>query len=415
VPTYDSVAIATRGPVDPALPSSCERSWLHRQPFPVRGVLRRWRRLLGAVIGVGIALGLGMTMMATSQASIDMLVGDFRISGANLYVHTECGNLIPILPGEVPGKIRHARNVLSQIRGLPGVTQAFGTMTWPLERERPGPRRSSDEPTELLAVVGVDGDPSQIAGAVLLQAGRWLGRSDELVIGAKVAREKRLAIGDTVRLSGRDFQVVGIGRLRGVGFGADGYAYMEYRALRQRADFGDVINMVAVETTRPDLARARIPELDTLAVKEPADLIAQAEKLLEVSLVMQAIMVVLTLVIAGLFVANMLGRSVTSRRVELATMRAIGVAGRTILLLIAGEALFVSLLASAVGIAVSLTLGWLIDTYLAPMYGIESLYVVDAGVYLSVVLLALALGVLAGVVPARRATRVDPIDVLREA
>ena len=75
----------------------------------------------------------------------------------------------------------------------------------------------------------------------------------------------------------------------------------------------------------------------------------------------------------------------------------------------------VSLLASAVGIAVSLTLGWLIDTYLAPMYGIESLYVVDAGVYLSVVLLALALGVLAGVVPARRATRVDPIDVLREA
>jgi putative ABC transport system permease protein len=367
------------------------------------------------VIGVGIALGLGMTMMATSQASIDMLVGDFRISGANLYVHTEGGNLIPILPGEVPGKIRHARNVLSQIRGLPGVTQAFGTMTWPLERERPGPRRSSDEPTELLAVVGVDGDPSQIAGAVLLQAGRWLGRSDELVIGAKVAREKRLAIGDTVRLSGRDFQVVGIGRLRGVGFGSDGYAYMEYRALRQRADFGDVINMVAVETTRPDLARARIPELDTLAVKEPADLIAQAEKLLEVSLVMQAIMVGLTLVIAGLFVANMLGRSVTSRRVELATMRAIGVASRTILLLIAGEALFVSLLASAVGIAVSLTLGWLIDTYLAPMYGIESLYVVDAGVYLSVVLLALALGVLAGVVPARRATRVDPIDVLREA
>jgi ABC-type antimicrobial peptide transport system permease subunit len=49
------------------------------------------------------------------------------------------------------------------------------------------------------------------------------------------------------------------------------------------------------------------------------------------------------------------------------------------------------------------------------MYGIESLYVVDAGVYLSVVLLALARGVLGGVVPARRATRVDPIDVLREA
>jgi ABC-type antimicrobial peptide transport system permease subunit len=120
-------------------------------------------------------------------------------------------------------------------------------------------------------------------------------------------------------------------------------------------------------------------------------------------------------VIAGLFVANMLGRSVTSRRVELATMRAIGVASRTILLLIAGEAMLVSLLASVVGITVSLTLGWLIDTYLAPLYGIESLYVVDAGVFLTVVLLALVLGVLAGLAPARRATRVDPVDVLREA
>jgi putative ABC transport system permease protein len=367
------------------------------------------------VVGVGIALGLGMTMMATSQASVDMLVGDFRNSGADLYVHTEGGNLIPILPGEVPGKIRHARNVISQIRGLPGVTQAFGTMTWPLERERPGQQRSSDEPTELLAVVGVDGDPALVPGAVLLRSGRWLGRSDEVVIGAKVAREKKLAIGDTVRLNGRDFRVVGIGRLRGVGFGADGYAYMEYRALRQRADFGDVVNMVAVETTRPDLARERIPELGPLAVKVPADLIAQAEKLLEVALVMQAIMVGLTLVIAGLFVANMLGRSVTSRRVELATMRAIGVASRTILLLVAGEALLVSLLASVVGIAVSLTLGWLIDTYLAPLYGIESLYVVDARIFLTVVLLALVLGVTAGLVPANRATRVDPVDVRRVA
>lgn len=395
--------------------AQCRRSWMHRQPYPVRAIARRWRRSLGMVLGVGIALGISMTMMATSQASIDMLVGDFRISNADLYVHTEGGNLIPILPGEGPGKIRHARNVLSQIRGAPGVSSAFGTMIWPLERERPGPKRSSDEPKELVSIIGVDGDPTGIPGAILLHSGRWLRRSDEVVIGAKVAREKRLAVGDALRLSGRDFQVVGIGRLRGVGVGSDGYTYMEYRALRQRADFGDVVNMVAVETTIPELSRERISEIEALEVKEPADLVAQAERLLEVALVMQAIMVGLTLVIAGLFVGNMLGRSVTARRVELATMRAVGVASRTILLLIAGEALVVSLLASAVGIGVSLTLGWLIDTYLAPIYGIESLYVVDVQVFFRVVLLALVLGVVAGLAPARRATRVDPVEVLREA
>ena len=88
---------------------------------------------------------------------------------------------------------------------------------------------------------------------------------------------------------------------------------------------------------------------------------------------------------------------------------------RTILLVIAGEAMFVILLATTIGIAFSLAMGRLIDTYLAPFYGIESLYVADAQLFLTVLLLALALGLLAGLVPARRATRVDPVEVLREA
>jgi ABC-type lipoprotein release transport system permease subunit len=384
-------------------------------PFPLRAVVRRWRGLIGMVLGVGLALGLAMTLMATSRASVDFLAGDYRRSAADLYVHREGGTLLPILPGESPGKIEHARNVLTQIRSLPGVQAAIGTMTWPVERERADRKRRRDEPTELVSVVGVDGDPNAISGTVVLRSGRWLRRADELVVGARLAREKRLAIGDTLRLNERDFQVVGVGRMRGVGWGSDGFAYMEYRALRQRADLGDVVNQVVVDTTRPDLARERIPELDTLAVDSPADLVRQAEKLMETGVVIQGILIGLTLVIAGLFVANMLGRSVTTRRLELATLRAIGVPTRTILLLIAGEAMLVIVLATVVGIAFSLVLGWLIDAYLAPFYGIESLYAADAPLFLTVLFLALALGLLAGLAPARRATRVDPVDVLREA
>ena len=400
----------------PSSPASARRvSWTHDLPFPLRSVLRRWRGMLGMIAGVGLALGLAMTLMATSRASVDFLAGDYRRSAADLYVHREGGTLLPILPGESPGKIQHARNILTRIRGLPGVQAAVGTITWPVERERADRKRRSDEPTELVSVVGVDGDPTSIPGAIVIRSGRWLRRADELVVGTKLAREKRLAIGDTLRLSERDFQIVGIGRLRGVGWGSDGFAYMEYRELRQRAEPGDVVNLVIVETTQPDLARERIPELDTLAVESPADLVRQAEKLMETGVVMQAILIGLTLVIAGLFVANMLSRSVTARRVELATLRAIGVPSRIILLVIAGEAMVVILLATIVGIAFSLTMGWLIDAYLAPLYGIESLYAADAQLFSSVLLLALALGLLAGLMPARRATRVDPVEVLREA
>ena len=390
-------------------------SWSHALPFPLRTVLRRWSGLIGMVLGVGVALGLGMTIMAMNRASVEMLVGDYRASGADLYAHADGGTLVPVLPGESTGKIRHARNVLSQVRGMPGVTSAFGALTWPLEREQAGRKRRSNEPTELVATVGVDGDPTLIDGAVLLRAGRWLRRSDELVVGAKLAREKRLSLGDVLRLNEQDFRIVGIGRLRGVGMGSDGFAYMDYRSLRRRAEIGDVVNVVVVDTVRPDLARERIPQLDTLTTVGPAELVRRAEEVMQTAIVMRSIVVGLTLVIAGLFVGTMLSRSVSARRLELATLRAIGVPTATIMLIVGAEALLVTVLASVFGILLSLGLGWLIDTFLAPAYGIESLYALDAATFLEMVLIALALGLLAGLAPARRATRVDPVAVLREA
>ena len=402
-------------PAEPAEDQPAGGSWLGGLPFPLRAVLRRWRGMIGMVLGVGVALGLGMTIMATSRASVNLLAGDYRISAADLYAYTEGGNLLPLLPGESPGKLQHARGTLSQIQNMPGVRAAFGAMTWPVERERADRRRRSGEPTELITAVGIDGDPTQIANALVLDSGRWLRRADDLVVGVTLAREKHLSIGDTLRLNERDFQIVGVGRLRGVGFGSDGFAYMEYRTLRQRAELGDVVNLIAVDTDQPELTRQRILQIESVAVASPDDLVRQAEKLLETSRVMQSIMIGLTLTIAGLFVSNMLGRSVTARRTELATLRAIGVPRRTVLLLVGGEAMMVSLLASLVGIVVSLTLGWLIDTYLAPLYGIESLYAADAQLFLMVAGLALAIGLLAGLGPARRATQVDPVEVLREA
>lgn len=37
--------------------------WLARLPYPLRTVVRRWRSPITMVVGVGIALALGMTML----------------------------------------------------------------------------------------------------------------------------------------------------------------------------------------------------------------------------------------------------------------------------------------------------------------------------------------------------------------
>jgi len=380
----------------------------------VRNVWRRRRGLLGMILGVGIALGLGMTMLAVSQASIDLFTGDYKVSSADLYVTTEGGKPVPILAGETPGTIDDARHVMAQLRGLLGVTAVLGTMSWTLERERPGPK-VRDAPKELLTVMGVEGDPNDIPGALRLDEGRWPRRNDEIMLGTKLSRDKGLPLGSTVRLAGRDFQVVGIGRLRGFGFSGDSLGYIQRESLRQRASLADIVNMIAVASKDPPATRQRIDDLESLSVFSADDLIRLAEEANQAGVVIRFIMVLLTLVIAALFVANMLSRSVAERRLELATLKAIGVPGGTIIWSIAGEALLVCVAAYFVGIGMALFFGYLINELVAKSFGFESLFAVDAGSFVLVFVVAVGLGLLAGLFPARQATRVDPVEVLREA
>jgi putative ABC transport system permease protein len=250
-----------------------------------------------------------------------------------------------------------------------------------------------------------------------LEQGRWLRRSDEVVLGRRLAHEKRLGVGDSLRLGSRDFTVVGIGTLRGIGIGdPTTTAYLDYAALRQQAGFGDVVNMLAVETARPAETRGRIAELGSYAIASPDELVAEAQEVFAADLIGHWIVNLLTLAIAALFVNNMLSRSVSERRLEFATLRAIGVPGRTVLLAVALEAVLIALAGTLVGIALSTLLGevWL-NGQVAPQYGYERFYAADPRLFLEVFGLALGLGLVAGLLPARAATRVDPGEVLREA
>ena len=368
------------------------------------------------MVGVGIALSVAMTMLAVSQGSLDYYTLDYQRSGANLYVATEGGTIIPVLPSDRPGTIERARGTLAQVRSWPEVTAAVGVMNWSMEREPEG-RRRADAPAELVAVVGVDGDPTQIANMAVVTEGRWLRRPNELVVGQRLSRDGGMPLGATVSLAGQSFTVVGVAKLRGLGAGvsSDGVAYMDYGAFQQRAGIGDVLNTIMVQSTDPAQTQRRLDELGGLDAYTPAALVRQAEQVNQASVGIRWVLVGLTLAIAALFVSNMLGRSVAERRLEFATLRAIGLPRRTILFTVGAEAVLISLVAGLLGIGLSLVLGVLLNATVGAAYGLESIYSTDANLFLAVFGLALFLGLASGLVPARQATRVDPVEVLREA
>jgi putative ABC transport system permease protein len=263
--------------------------------------------------------------------------------------------------------------------------------------------------------MGVEGDPGGIAGMLVLQEGRWLRRGDEVVIGTRLSRDRRIGLGDTLRLSGRDFTVVGIGRLRGIGPGADSLVYMDFSTLQERAGTGDVVTAIVVDTTQPAVVREHVTEIGSLAAEDRQELLDRVKQAQAASVAVNWTVSLLALGIGALFVSSMLGRSVIERRLEFATLKAIGLPNRTVLLIVALEAAMICLVASVIGILISLVLGYLMNSYYDALFGLEGLYSPDAGIFANVFVLALGLGCIAGLLPARRATRVDPIDILRES
>jgi lipoprotein-releasing system permease protein len=404
--------VAIEAPV--AFRRTTQIGWLLRLPYPLRNALGRWRTLLSMILGVGIALSIGMTLLAVISAQMDLLTGDYERSGVGLFATTQGGKMVARLAGETPGAIQNARTVLAPIRSWPEVRSAIGALTWTMTREQDGPRRRG-QPAELLSVIGVNGDPSTVQGMLVLDAGRWLRGGNEVVIGKTLALERSLRVGDMLRLNGGTFTVVGIGKLRGFSsFGQTSAAYMDYAALVQRAQLGNNLNVIAIQTEQPAEVKQRLDELGGLEAWTPSELVVQAQEASASGIVIDWVLILLTLGIAGLFVNTMLNHSVSERRAEFAVLRAIGFPAPWIVLSVALEAVTITVAAGLVAVVISLGMGALINAAVASQYGLESLYRADAPLFVLIFLLAAGLGVVSGVLPARKAASVDPVEVLRE-
>jgi len=391
--------------------------WAFRQPLAVRSALRRWRSLLGMVAGVGAALGVLLLLVGLADGVYGLMAEDWSATGVDLYVVEHGGVMVPVLPGDDPGQIRNAGHVLVQVRALPGVRGAFGVLSGQVEREVEGPRR--DAVPELMSAVGVAGDAETVPDAVVMRAGRWLRRADEVVVGSTVARDRKLAVGDAITLGHRRLTVVGVGRLRGVGYGAvgsGGLVFLNAQTLRGIVGAGDVLTMLFVDADDPAAVRTRIEsDVDGIDVVDRPAALAQIGQLAEHDVVIMRSIGAMALVIAAVFVGSMLQRSVAERRTEIATLRAIGVPNRAIAGLVLAEAVLVTLAALPLGLALAvLGGGWVNATY-AAWLDVDDVYKPASGTVAAVLGLGVASGLLASALPLRGALRVQPADALREA
>jgi putative ABC transport system permease protein len=243
-----------------------------------------------------------------------------------------------------------------------------------------------------------------------------------VVLGAKVATELfggANPLGSRIRAGGERYRVVGVMQAKGqvLGFDLDDTVYIPVgRALEMfnRESLQEV--HVVYDPTAP-LAEVEAGIKRILSVRHGAEdfTVTPQQKMLDVfGTVLDAITFAvaaiggISLVVGGVGILTILTIAVAERTSEIGLLRAIGATRQGILLLFLGEAALLAVLGGTSG----LLLGW--GAALALHVVLPALPVHTPWSYAVMAeLVALAVGLAAGALPARRAAHLDPLEALR--
>jgi putative ABC transport system permease protein len=123
-------------------------------------------------------------------------------------------------------------------------------------------------------------------------------------------------------------------------------------------------------------------------------------------------LLILSIIIALIGIANTLSLSITERTKELGLLRAVGMDKRQMRSSIYREATLMSVLGALVGIGLGIFLSWALVTALSG-FGLTQ-FALPGGSLATIVVLAALLGTLASIRPARRAARLPILDAIAE-
>ena len=396
----------------------------------LRGMVAHKMRLVltTASIALGVAFLAGTLILTdTMSLAFTQLFGKIG-AGTDAVVRTEAAYQQVEGSGVSRGPI--AASVLDQVKAVDGVRVAEGSVT--------GYALLTD--TEGKAVLTKGGAPTQgysmprdvtLRGDVNLSSGHEPRGPHEVVIDATSAEKHHIALGSDINILFRgptqEFTVVGTVEFGGEkNLGGTTSAYFDTATAQKvlgSTDTFDAINVRAAAgvsdkelVKRLDAAVPDTAEAVTGAhvAKENADAVAESLKMVTI---MFMIFAGIALFVGSFIIWNTFTMIVTQRSREIALLRAVGATRRQVLKNLLGEALLLGVGASAVGVALGIGVAKGLNALMAVLgftLPTTSTQIEPRTIWVSV-LVGTVVTLVAAVVPARRATKVLPVEALREA
>ena len=301
-----------------------------------------------------------------------------------------------------------AQSAIEQIRNVPGVARADGVLLETLSLE--------DQQIFGIPTMGIS------SNSWLREDFRWRDTLDEskltakrLSLGIHLAERAGLSVGDTTAIYEEPYLVAGI--FESASVWENGSMVMPLDQLQELADRRDQVTYINVVlrsgTSRQDAAPivSRIEAIDTRLLAMKTDEFVGTDTRMQLASAMAWMTSIIALTIGAIGTLNTMMTSVLERTREIGVLRAVGWSRRRVISMILSEAVLLSLVASVLGCVLAIAATGAMSRHpavrgvLVPTMGFATL--------LEGTLLAVAIGLIGAMMPAKRAASVMPTEALR--
>ena len=249
-----------------------------------------------------------------------------------------------------------------------------------------------------------------------------------LVVGHELA-DKLLPgvepVGKTVQIGGLPYRIIGVVAKQGTLFGIslDKFAIMPFNAPGRRLICPiNILDALIVRTDDPTAMQGALGEAEAImrsrrglkpwqgnnfAFQTAEGALGTWQKISKILFLALPGLVAISLVVGGIVIMNIMLMAVSERTREIGIRKALGARRRDILAQFVVEAASLSAAGALLGIGFGLTLAFVVKA-LTPLPAAVAPWSVIAGMALGI-----GVGIVAGVYPASRASRLDPIVALR--
>jgi putative ABC transport system permease protein len=397
--------------------------------IPLKEMRRRKLRSFLTLIGIIIGITAVTSLITLGQGLENAISNQFQALGDDKLFITAKGN--PLTAGLSIDAIKITEDDLETVRRTTGVKKATGMIYGTTGIE-------FNDVVRYYFVSGMPVDPEERAligeaQSYNLAKGRFLQKGDKfkVVLGHTYTEfstfEKEMELGDKVLIQNQEFKVIGF--LEKIGSPPDdSNILMPLSTYSDLFNIGDELGFLIAQSQPGEdaekVATSISKELrksrglsegkEDLNVETPLQLASTFNIILDIVNIVLVGIAGISLFVGGVGIMNTMYTTVLQRTKEIGILKAVGARNSHIMLLFLVESGLYGFIGGLIGVSVGIVIAKLVEQVLFVFVGPAFLAIeIDFALVIGALLFSFLVGCLSGIAPARRASKLNPVDSLR--